>query len=160
MNSQHFIEYEVIDATNKAFITGSLEEAIEYFRCGWAVYKHHRMVVVVSKFISSSQTVTTDWNGNPVFERKHQEIKSTIKQSKGLEAAHERAVRRTDEQCRSMLAAIRLTPKEKKALEEQAERDDLPFPEFTRRQLKGTPSINSRLEQLESAVRRIEEKLQ
>ena len=71
MDSQYFVEYEIVDATNKAFITQLLEEAIGYFQEGWTVYEHHRMVVIVSKFTSSSQTVTTVWNGNPVLERRY-----------------------------------------------------------------------------------------
>ena len=82
-----------------------------------------------------------------------------IKQSQGLKEAHERAIRRSDEQCRSMLVAVRLTPEEKKVLEELAEKDELSFSEFARRRLKGTPSINSRLETLEAALARIEQRL-
>ena len=69
MDSQLFVEYEIVDANHKSFITESRDEAADYFLQGWLVFETHRTVVKVSKFTSSTQSVTTVWNGNPKIER-------------------------------------------------------------------------------------------
>ena len=71
MDSQLFVEYEIVDATNKSFITTSHDEAVDYFLRNWQVFEIHRTVVKMSKFTTATQMVSTAWNGNPQIERKY-----------------------------------------------------------------------------------------
>ena len=70
MDSQLFVEYIIVDTVGKKHISESHDEAVEFFRKGWEVYERHMTIVKVSKFTTSTQTVITAWNGNPLFERR------------------------------------------------------------------------------------------
>ncbi len=68
MDSQHYIEYELVNpVTDRRLTTSSREEALSYYEEDWIVYEHHVMVGRSSRFASVRTEMSILWNNNPEF---------------------------------------------------------------------------------------------
>lgn len=62
MDTQHYIEYELVDPVqDRSLVTESREEAMAYFEKGWMVYEHHNTVSAPAPKISIQQIVSLTW---------------------------------------------------------------------------------------------------
>jgi len=66
METQYFIEYELIDPiSNRRIVTESRGEAISHFEAKWLVYEHHVTVGRPSTYASMRVEMSMIWNNNP-----------------------------------------------------------------------------------------------
>ncbi len=69
MDSQYYIEYELVDpVTNQRHYTTDRDEALGYLEEGWLVWEHHNTICQPSLFTSTRVIVTMRWNNNPDFQ--------------------------------------------------------------------------------------------
>ena len=69
METQTIVFYEiVVEETNKAFITESRYDALDYYEEGYSVFEKHRTVTQPSVNTQTRTLVTLRWNNNPDFE--------------------------------------------------------------------------------------------
>ena len=69
METQTFVQYEVtVLETNKAFITESREEALDYYRDNHMVYEIHKTITQPTLHSQTITQVILRWNNNPEFQ--------------------------------------------------------------------------------------------
>ena len=74
METQTFIEYEVIDSvTNESFVTRERYVALAGYRAGDMVYETHITMCNTSPHTQTRVFLTLRWNNNPYFYEEEQD---------------------------------------------------------------------------------------
>ena len=69
METQTFILYEITVAeTNKAFLTDSRAEALDYYRDQHMVYEIHKTITQPTLYSQTITQVILRWHNNPEFQ--------------------------------------------------------------------------------------------